>query len=53
MKITKAEKKKINENWFGYNWHFETEEKKEIIVPQEIIDDIINDYLNRYTYQGR
>ena len=53
MKIIKAEKKRNDKNWLDCNWYFETEEKEEIIIPQEIIDDIIEDFQIRYTYLGR
>lgn len=52
MFITKADK-----NWNperkDFDWHFVTEEEKEVIIKAEIIDEIIKDYIRNRTDLGR
>lgn len=51
--ITKVENKGEEENIFNRNWHFTTDNKDEIIISEEILDEIICDYLRRHTNLGR
>ena len=50
--ITKIENKR-EENSFNRNWHFTTDNKDEIIIPEEIIDEIIYNYYRNHTNLGR
>ena len=52
MFITEVNQK-WNEERRDYDWHFTTEEEKEIIIKAEIINEIIEEYIRNHTYLGR
>lgn len=47
MKIIEVKETYSGKNW-DYDWVFVTDDKKEIIISQENVDIIIDDYLNRH-----
>lgn len=54
MTITKVEQKKVENTIYTYNYHFTIENKEEeIIIPQDIITSLIEDYLRNHTNLGR
>ena len=52
MKITKVEEK-WEKNTNSYNWYFTIDDKEEVIISEENIDKILNDYYQRHTNFGR
>lgn len=52
MFIIKADKN-WNKERKDYDWHFITEEEKEIIIKAEIINEIIEEYIRNHTNLGR
>ena len=52
MKITNVEEK-WEENTNNYNWHFTIDNKEEVIIPEEFVNKILDDYCRRHTNLGR